>query len=1128
MKYYQKPQLLTRLLPTLTFFLLFLVIGSSSVHAQAPANDDPCNAIPLTINPVCSFQVYTNANATATAGVPAPGCASYTGGDVWFSLVVPCTGSITIDTEQGVITDGGMAIYSGTCSNLTLITCDDDGSSNGAMPRITRSGLTPGVTIFVRVWEYGNNNNGTFGICVGQSAAGGGTGASSCSSAAPFCTSNVYNFPNTTGGISLGGSGTYGCLLTTPNPVWYYMQVATAGTIVIDISQTSSTGVGIDVDFALWGPFPSFASSCTGLSAANIVDCSYSPNATETAIISNAQVGEVYVMLLTNYSDDPGTITFQQSGGGSGGGGSTNCGIVCNIAAGNSGPVCPGSTFNLTATTVVGATYSWSGPNCFSSTSQNQTGLIAPTVPGSYVYTVSAVTPGGNNCTSTTTVVVGTSTTNASSTTTSTLCAGSATGSITVNHNSPGYTYTLNPGNITQSSPVFTGVAAGTYTVSFTNGAGCNGVVSPNPVVGSGPAVVVNATTIPTSCPSRADGTITVVPATAGTYTYTLNPGSITQSSPVFTNVPAGTYSVQITGAGGCTGTRTGIVVTPGPLPTSTFVKTNSVCANINSGSITITPSGPAPYNITLTGPGGPYTQTNTTFTNLAPGTYNYTFSNAAGCNGTGGPVVITTNPALATTVNLVKPLCFGTSNGSITMAASGGVAPYQYSINGGTFQGPVFSGLAIGTHTIRIRDAAGCTKDTTVQLTQPTLLTASATTVNATCNGNDGTITVSGSGGTPPYQYSIDNGANYQSNPVFIAPAVGPYSTIKVKDANGCIATTSATVDYTDNMTLSAGNDTTICEEQSIILQPITNAGTSVFRWSPATNLNNGAIKNPVASPTRTITYTLNASYGPCSRQDDVTITVLTKPVANAGTDVTICDRDSTLLVGSASNLSGTVNYLWTPKSGVQVDTAASTYTYPGVTQTFTLTVRDNYGCNFLVTDKVLVTVRPPVPANAGKDTIAVLGQPHQLRATGGSTYMWSPTTPLSSPVSSTPLATLRNDTRFTVVVTDIAGCLGYDTVFVKVYNGPTYYTPNAFSPNGDGLNDIFRAIPVGIKTTEYFRVFNRYGQMMFETNQWLMGWNGRYLGKLQPAGVYVWILKGIDNTGKTIEMKGTVMLVQ
>jgi gliding motility-associated-like protein len=179
-------------------------------------------------------------------------------------------------------------------------------------------------------------------------------------------------------------------------------------------------------------------------------------------------------------------------------------------------------------------------------------------------------------------------------------------------------------------------------------------------------------------------------------------------------------------------------------------------------------------------------------------------------------------------------------------------------------------------------------------------------------------------------------------------------------------------------------------------------------------------------------------------------------------------------------------------------------------------------------VTDKVLVTVRPPVPANAGRDTIAVLGQPHQLKASGGSTFMWSPSVPLNSPFAPNPLATLRNDTKFTVVVTDIAGCLGYDTVFVKVYNGPTYYTPNAFSPNGDGLNDIFRAIPVGIKATEYFRVFNRYGQMMFETNEWLKGWNGRYLGKLQPAGVYVWILKGIDNTGKTIEMKGTVMLFQ
>jgi gliding motility-associated-like protein len=86
----------------------------------------------------------------------------------------------------------------------------------------------------------------------------------------------------------------------------------------------------------------------------------------------------------------------------------------------------------------------------------------------------------------------------------------------------------------------------------------------------------------------------------------------------------------------------------------------------------------------------------------------------------------------------------------------------------------------------------------------------------------------------------------------------------------------------------------------------------------------------------------------------------------------------------------------------------------------------------------------------------------------------------------------------------------------------------PNAFSPNGDLKNDIFRPIPVGVVTTEYFRVFNRYGQVMFETNQYLKGWDGTYKGVQQPVGNYVWVVKGKARSGKVIEMKGNVVLVR
>lgn len=129
------------------------------------SNDESCNAIPLTVSSTCSYSTYTNAGATASTAVTAPGCGGYLGGDVWFSAVVPATGELNFDLQTGSMTDSGIAIYSGTCGALTQLDCDDDSSANGLMSNIKITGLTPGTIIYIRVWEYNNDNNGTFGIC---------------------------------------------------------------------------------------------------------------------------------------------------------------------------------------------------------------------------------------------------------------------------------------------------------------------------------------------------------------------------------------------------------------------------------------------------------------------------------------------------------------------------------------------------------------------------------------------------------------------------------------------------------------------------------------------------------------------------------------------------------------------------------------------------------------------------------------------------------------------------------------------------------------------------------------------------------------------------------------------------
>ena len=211
--------------------------------------------------------------------------------------------------------------------------------------------------------------------------------------------------------------------------------------------------------------------------------------------------------------------------------------------------------------------------------------------------------------------------------------------------------------------------------------------------------------------------------------------------------------------------------------------------------------------------------------------------------------------------------------------------------------------------------------------------------------------------GGTAPYTYTIagptvnNSGA---STGIFTGLAAGAY-VVTAKDANNCTTTANATVVLVDNMFLSLGVDVTICTESSTTLNPQTNPETNIFTWTslnaPASSINNPALKTPTVSPVDTASYALLAQWGTCSRRDTITINVLHKPIADAGKDTAICNISYAILRGDASNLSGTVNYTWSPATNVQAPTQQITNVYPAgndSTYTYTLTVTDNYGCNF------------------------------------------------------------------------------------------------------------------------------------------------------------------------------------
>ena len=210
--------------------------------------------------------------------------------------------------------------------------------------------------------------------------------ADSCEISLPFCTSDIYTFPAGTSGTSAQSGPDYGCLATQPNPAWYHMKIAVAG----DIEITMESDPLEDIDFICWGPFSDAFTPCTAeLTVSKVVDCSYSQNSIEVCFISNSLVGEYYILMITNYSNQPCEITFEKTGGT----GETDCGIVPPPVS-NNGPLCEGETLELYAEFVANTTYSWTGPMGFTSSLQNPV-IPDVTVANSGNYTLIVVT-GGN------------------------------------------------------------------------------------------------------------------------------------------------------------------------------------------------------------------------------------------------------------------------------------------------------------------------------------------------------------------------------------------------------------------------------------------------------------------------------------------------------------------------------------------------------------------------------------------------------------------------------------------------------------------------------------------------------------------------------------------------------------
>lgn len=243
--------------------------------------------------------------------------------------------------------------------------------------------------------------------------------------ASPFCSDSSYSFSNIANPgntpVTAPSGPDYGCLGSEPNPAWYYMQIGTAGTIQLTIAQTNSSGSGLDVDFAMWGPYTDLATGCNDIMNNNAppIQCSYDANVIEVVGLGlpggsgvgygnppnlpggttppAAQVGEVYIVLITNFSNQNGTISFSQTDGT----GSADCGIVCGLSTTTDSVACAGYPFHLGAqnrndSLYSSITYYWSGPLGLTATGDNPTFTINQA--GDYNFDVMSVSNTGDTC----------------------------------------------------------------------------------------------------------------------------------------------------------------------------------------------------------------------------------------------------------------------------------------------------------------------------------------------------------------------------------------------------------------------------------------------------------------------------------------------------------------------------------------------------------------------------------------------------------------------------------------------------------------------------------------------------------------------------------------------------------
>lgn len=593
------------------------------------------------------------------------------------------------------------------------------------------------------------------------------------------------------------------------------------------------------------------------------------------------------------------------------------------------------------------------------------------------------------------------------------------------------------------------------------------------------------------------------------------------------TNVNPGTYTVTLTDANGCVAQDNVTITQQGTLVTSVVSTIDLICNGMPTGNLEVAASGTSgPYTYTL----GNDTSYIGVFSNLYAGTYNVVIYDAIGCSATQQVTLVgPSNPVSIAQTSHVDASCFGYNDGSVSFTASGGTPPYNFSSGITNSTTGVFNNLIAGSYLFSVSDANGCYVTYPDIILQTAPFSASISSMSdVVCYGQgNGSATVSVTGGVGPYFYSW-NSLPPQNGSTATNLNAGFY-TVSVSDNNGCISTASVQIIEPDSIALTANADLFICQtsDTTLIAHASGGFGTLNYTWTPGNINNDSVLVAPLATTIYTVTVT--DAHG-CIVNEDVEVMVFGSPdpiiskSASNGCPI-FCPTFTDLTLDPP----GSINILREWNFGDGENATGNNilqdhcYKVPGIFDV-TLTVITDKGCKKTVIWDDYIEVFPnPVAdfvANPLQTDIMNPSISFTNLTSGAINYIWNFGDNDSLFTTFNPNHTYSDTGTFVVnlIVSTINNCI--DSLNSTVIITPSYrfFIPSSFTPNGDGLNDLFEIRGAYIQACN-LEIYDRWGKPFYNrSGTYGVSWDGANA----PQGVYVYKIKMKDTQNKDYEYIG------